>query len=130
MKANYQMADLPQNGVQVTVEGKMVRLLFDFVKCEHNSENESASDDDDNDYYDCESVDVCGRTYGELVSGIMNDRYNSDSVQAIMANYAEAIDSESDITPEKRAEYISEYEQYQSYRKHAKEIARIAVELI
>jgi len=117
MKASYQMTALPQSGVQVTIEGALMRLLFDFSQAEPR-EGEEATD-----IYDCESVDVNGRTYGDIVSAIVNDRYSNDAVQAIMANYAEALDSSSDITPEKRAEYLEEYEDYQTWRKHAKEIA-------
>lgn len=117
MKASYQMTALPQSGVQVTIEGALMRLLFDFSQAEPREGEEST------DIYDCESVDVNGRTYGDIVSAIVNDRYSSDAVQAIMANYAEALDSSSDITPEKRAEHLEEYEDYQTWRKHAKEIA-------
>ena len=117
MKANYQMSELPQSGVQVTIEGALLRLLFDFSQVEPREGEETT------DIYDCESVDVNGRSYGDIVSAIVNDRYSADEVQAIMANYAEALDSSSDIAAEKRAEYLAEYEGYQSWRKHAKEIA-------
>lgn len=117
MKASYQMTELPQSGVQVTIEGVLLRLLFDFSQAEPREGEETT------DIYNCESVDVKGRGYGDIVSAIVNDRYSSDEVQAVMANYAEAIDAESDITAEKRAEYLEEYEAYQSWRKHAKEIA-------
>lgn len=124
MKANYQMSELPQTGVQVKVEGALLRLLFDFSK------PESKEGEEENDLYNCESVDVHGRNYGDIVSAIMNDRYNPDSVQAVMANYADAQDSSSDLTPEKRAEYVAEYDAYQAYRRHAKEIAHIVLENI
>jgi len=124
MKANYQMEALPKNGVQVTVEGALVRLLFDFKKVVPED------DESPRDTYDCESVDATGRTYGDIVSSIVNDRYSSDKVQAIMANYAEAIDAESEIEAGKRSEYIAEYTAYQQFRKHAKEIAAIAVETL
>lgn len=125
MKANYQMSELPQSGVQVTIEGALMRLLFDFTPAErHEDESEET------DTYNCESVDVHGRTSGDIIAAIVNDRYSSDSVQAIMANYAEAQDSESEISDEKRAEHIEEYEEYQTWRKHAKEIASTVVSLI
>ena len=111
------MTELPQSGVKVTVEGAILRLLFDFSQATP-AEGEVATD-----IYNCESVDVNGRTYGDIVSAIVNDRYSADEVQAIMANYAEALDSSSEITAEKRAEYLAEYEGYQAWRKHAKEIA-------
>lgn len=121
MKANYQMEELPKNGVQVTVEGALLRLLFDFSQAEPREGEETS------DTYNCESVDVSGRSYGDIVSAIVNDHYSADDVQAIMANYAEALDSSSDITAEKRAEYLAEYEGYQAWRKHAKEIAHKVV---
>ena len=121
MKALYQLAQLPQSGVKARVEGALLRLLFDF------SPAESREGEDTTGFYDCESVDVKGNTYGDIVSAIVNDRYSGDDVQAIMANYAEAVDADSDITAEKRAEYLSEYEAYQAWRKHAKEIAHEVV---
>jgi len=117
MKASYQMTELPQSGVSATVEGAILRLLFDF------SQAEPAEGEETTDIYNCESVDVNGRTYGDIVAAIVNDRYSADDVQAIIANYAEALDSSSEITAEKRAEYLAEYEDYQAWRKHAKEIA-------
>lgn len=127
MKANYQIIELPQSGVQTTIEGNLLRILFDFKKYEVKTDDETEAP---NDIYDCESVDVNGRTYGEIVSAIINDRYNNDSVQAIMANYEDAKDESSPISEEKREEYIYEYNLYQNFRKHAKEIAKIAVEQI
>ena len=127
MKANYQIIELPQSGVQTTIEGNLLRILFDFKKAEVKTDDETEAP---TDIYDCESVDVNGRTYGEIVSAIINDRYNADSVQAIMANYEDAKDESSPISEEKREEYIYEYNMYQVFRKHAKEIAKIAVEQI
>lgn len=127
MKANYQISELPQSGVQTTIEGNLLRILFDFKKAEVKTDDETEAP---TDIYDCESVDVNGRTYGEIVSAIINDRYNNDSVQAIMANYEDAKDESSPISDDKRDEYIYEYNLYQNFRKHAKEIAKIAVEQI
>ena len=126
MKANYQMSALPRKGVQVTVEGALTRLLFDFSKVEPAEDSETSADD----IYDCESVDVTGRSYGAIVAAIVNDRYSPDDVQAVMANYAEAIDENSDIEADKRAEYVAEYATYQQFRHHAKEIAATAVEIL
>lgn len=119
------MQEIPESGVQVTIEGTLVRLLFDFSKPDSEGGDTPAED-----IYDCESVDVRGRGYGDIVAAIVNDRYNSDSVQAIMANYAEAIDAESDIEADKRTEYVAEYNEYQAFRKHAKDIAHKVIELI
>lgn len=126
MKASYQMEALPQSGVQVTVEGALVRLLFDFRKPEVPADGESVAED----IYECDSVDVRGRGYGDIIAAILNDRYSPDDVQAIMANYADATDKNSIIETGKRNEYIAEYNEYQSFRKHAKEIAAKVVTLI
>ena len=120
MKANYQMIELPQSGVRTTIEGNLLRILFDFKKVEVKTDDETEAP---NDIYDCESVDVNGRTYGEIVSAIINDRYNTDSVQAIMANYELVKDDH--CPEEKKAEYISEYQALQDWRARAKEIAKI-----
>ena len=124
MKANYQMPSLPQNGVQVTLEGPLVRLLFDFTPATPVLEDGEEAPDD---LFDCESVDTTDRSYGGIVSAIINDRYSQDRVQAILANYQNAIDPESTIEQDKRAEYLQEYHEFQDYREHAKTVARLAV---
>lgn len=124
MKANYQMPSLPQNGVQVTLEGPLVRLLFDFTPATPVLEDGEEAPDD---LYDCESVDTTDRSYGGIVSAIINDRYSQDRVQAILANYQNAIEPESTIDVDKRAEYLQEYHEFQDYREHAKTVARLAV---
>ena len=124
MKANYQMPSLPQNGVQVTLEGPLVRLLFDFTPATPVLEDGEEAPDD---LFDCESVDTTDRSYGGIVSAIINDRYSHDRVQAILANYQNAIDPESTIDVDKRAEYLQEYHDFQDYREHAKTVARLAV---
>lgn len=124
MKANYQMPSIPQNGVQVTLEGPLVRLLFDFTPATPVLEDGEEAPDD---LFDCESVDTTDRSYGGIVSAIINDRYSQDRVQAILANYQNAIDPESTIDVDKRAEYLQEYHEFQDYREHAKTVARLAV---
>lgn len=127
MKASYQLQTVPPSGVKVTIEGMLVRLLFDIVAATPVvMEGEEAPDD----LYDCESVDSIGRGYDDIVNAIINDRYPSDKVQAVMANYSAAQDPESELTAEKRAEYLEEYRTYQAWRTHAKEVATIAVGLI
>ena len=121
------MVSLPQKGIEVILEGNLTRLFFDFEKAELPvMEGETAPDD----IYECESVDVKGRSYSDMVSGIINDRYPADRYQAVMANYENAKDENSEITAEKRAEYLAEYAAYQDWRSHAKEIASSALEII
>ena len=118
------MPSIPQNGVQVTLEGPLVRLLFDFTPATPVLEDGEEAPDD---LFDCESVDTTDRSYGGIVSAIINDRYSQDRVQAILANYQNAIDPESTIDVDKRAEYLQEYHDFQDYREHAKTVARLAV---
>ena len=127
MKAVYHLLTVPQSGVRVTIEGMLVRLLFDITPATLViQEGEEAP----TDLYDCESVDAVGRGHDDIVSAIINDRYPSDKVQAVMANFANAQDQNSDLTQAKREEYLAEYAAYQAWRAHAKQIATIAVSLI
>lgn len=121
MRTTYQLDNIPENGVKITLEGPLVRILFDFDKVSQTNEEGPHADD----LYYCESVDVNGRGYGNIVSAIVNDRYSSDDNQALIANYDLAKDQSSAISDEKRQEYIQEYIAYQSWRVHAKEIAKI-----
>lgn len=127
MKACYHIDILPQSGVKVTLEGNILRILFDFIPATPVVEEGMEAP---TDLYNCESVDVNGRGYGEIVSAIMNDAYSPDAYQAILANYELAKDKNSGITSEKKAEYLAEYQAFQAARVHAKEIATIAVSLI
>lgn len=127
MKAQYTIDVLPQSGVKVKLEGMLLRLLFDFTPAEPvQEEGEEAPEN----LYNCESVDVNGRSKGEIISAIINDRYTPDAYQAILANYELAKDSRSGISSEKKAEYLAEYQAFQTWRTHAKEIAAIVVSLI
>lgn len=118
MKATQSISVLPENGVLVIKEGTMNRLFFDFTP--HVSVNE---EENPSNLYDCQNVDVQGSSYEAIVNAIMVDKYQSDKVQAVLLNYQDACDAGSDITDEKRAEYIAEYNNMQSFRKYAKTIA-------
>lgn len=112
---------LPES-VQVTVEGGLIRLFFDFVKEEVQAEGEKT-----HEQVVCENVNATGRTYEMLVSAIVTDRYSADTREAIFANYEEAKDDASELTAGKRAEYLKEYADFQAWRKHAKEVASEAL---
>jgi len=127
MKACYQIDNLPQSGVKVTLEGNLLRILYDFTPATTVVEEGMEAPED---LYNCESVDVHGRTYGDIVAAIMNDHYSPDSYQAILANYELAKDKNSGISADKKAEYLAEYQAFQDARVHAKEIATIVVSLI
>ena len=103
-----------------------MRLFFDFSEPQVPEGEESYPED----LKACESIDVAGNSYGEIVSAIVNDHYSPDSYQAILANYELAKDKNSGITPEKKAEYLAEYAAFQDWRSHAKEVAHIAVNQI
>lgn len=118
----------PSDNVMVEREGSLLRVYFDFNK-------EVVKDFDGNVVeepvqYSCQNVDIRGEHgYGSIVGAIVNDRYSNDDVQAIQFNYELAKDDESNITKEKREEYISEYNEFQEYRAHAKEVAEKVINL-
>ena len=126
MKTLVQIATIPESGVHVIIEGQLLRLFFDFTAPQVPEGEESYPED----IKACESIDVNGHVYGEIVSAIINDHYSPDAYQAILANYELAKDSKSGITPEKKAEYLAEYATFQAWRSHAKEVAHIVVESI
>lgn len=126
----------PANDVKVVIEGSLMRLYFGYKKEAATTDSTSNSKviDGDKDYepYSCENIDIegGGRTYGEITAAIVNDKYDSNDVQAIIANKALADDTKSDITDTKRAEYLQEYNDFQAYREKAKEVATKAVAIL
>ena len=129
MRTLYQLDNVPQSGVKVTIEGNLLRLLFDIEPFTPIVEEEQEQEAPSN-LYEVDSVDVNGRTKGEIVSAIVNDRYSPDAYQAILANYELAKDSKSGISAAKKAEYLAEYAAFQEWRTHAKEVATIVQSLI
>lgn len=125
MKAQKHIASIPESGVLVVLEGSLTRIYFDFTDPQPREEEPFAVD-----IKECENIDVHGRSRDDIVSAIINDRYNNNSYQAISANYELAKDPDSQITPEKRAEYLEEHAAFQNWRIHAKEIASIAISII
>jgi hypothetical protein len=119
------IAEIPESGVYVILEGHLVRLFFDFTD-PLVPEGETYPQD----LKACESIDVEGNAYGEIVSAIVNDHYSPDAYQAILANYELAKDSKSGIPAAKKQEYLAEYQAFQDWRSHAKEVAHIAVAFI
>lgn len=122
-----QFENVPENGIIAKREGEILRIWFDIE--EHQQPKPEVEETtgmirQTADEYVCQNVDVKGGTYADIVSAIINDRYSADDVQALQANYIEAKDSGSDITDEKRYEYLEEYETFQQWRKKAKEVAK------
>lgn len=121
MKAYQQLKEMPE-GTVVIQEGGLLRLFFDYEKAEMPVIDGEPEIDD---MYVCENVDVRGgRDYGDIVSAIVESRYPSDKVQAVMANYVDAQNALSTTDEEKKNEYMQEYSDYQQWRAHAKEIAK------
>lgn len=117
MKAIITLDVVPESGLHVVREEKATRLFFDFTP--HH-----LPDEDSENQYVCENVDVEGRvTYDTVVSAIIKDRYSSDKRDAILSNYEMSKDATSDLTQEKRDEYLQEYTDFQNLRKKAKLIA-------
>ena len=65
--------------------------------------------------------------YGKLVETLIRKKYSSRDVEAIHSNYLEALNPDSDISEEKRKEYIAEFKAFQEYRLECKEIARAEI---
>lgn len=116
---------LPQNGVTTVKEGTRIRIYFDYEEANITYDSpEDAETAPDNIYY-CENIDVEGdQSYGAIVAAIHNGRYSNDDIQAIIGNYELAKDETSDIASDKREEYKADYDAWQAWRSHAKDIAR------
>ncbi len=126
-------AGVPENGIICKEEGAVLRIYFDIKPHEpvvSDNEPEELRNTSSSNGYVCENVNVAGRTYSDIVSAIVNDRYSADDVQALQANFIESKDSESNLAPEKREEYLSEYAAFQVWRKRAKEVAQSVIEMI
>jgi hypothetical protein len=106
---------IPSNDLKVSKEGNLLRIWFDYEKVE-NTEN--------NKLYKCYGVDIIGGNgnYAKIVSSIISEKYPIDEVQAILSNKYLADDN--NISEEKRAKYLREYQEFQDWRAHAKEIAK------
>lgn len=68
-------------------------------------------------------VHVKSISYADVISAIIQSRYSDSEITSIVMNNMQANDINSEISQEKRKEYISEYTELQLWRKHAKEIA-------
>jgi hypothetical protein len=122
MRTQKQITVIPESGVEVILEGVLTRIYFDFRDPDPVNEEPVPAD-----IKVCESIDVDSRNYDRIVAAIVTDHYSSDAYQALIANYQMAKDPEAEISEEKRSEYIQEYEAFQAWRAHAKEVAHIVV---
>lgn len=122
MRTQKQITVIPESGVEVILEGVLTRIYFDFRDPDPVGEEPLPEG-----IKVCESIDVDSRNYDRIVAAIVTDHYSSDAYQALIANYQMAKDPEAEISEEKRSEYIQEYEDFQAWRAHAKEVAHIVV---
>lgn len=135
MKSYYQFPSVPESGIIAYLEGELIRIFFKITPFEFpdSEENEDGmSFENAPETYECEQVDVAGRTYADIVSAIVNDRYSPDDVQAILANYTEVNNTNAvaKIAVEKKDEYLNEYAAFQEWRRLAKEVAEKTIEII
>lgn len=121
----------PQGGISIIVEAGLLRVFFDYEKDTTKRVDMDGEEYVDDTAYVCELVEVqAPHTYPALISAIVDSRYPASDVTAIIANHALALDKDSDITDEKRKEYLADYDSFQEWRAHAKEIARKVLTLI
>lgn len=114
------------SGVEVVRETTLLRIRFDWEKVDH----EATEDRDAYSELICHLVDTKAADYGGIVSAIITDKFPEDAYQAILANYELAKDKNSGITPEKKEEYLEEYNAFQAWRAKAKAVANQVLEII
>ena len=122
MKCYFDYNGTVPSGVKAFSEGRVTRIFFGY-----STATREDADGEDVTVLMAENVDVESAEYGDIVNAIVRDRYASDKVEAVMANYQEAMDSSSSLTEDKRSEYKAEYEVFQSWRAKAKEVATATV---
>lgn len=130
MKSLNEFPYIPTSGIICIPEGAILRLYFDIAPYKPYSDTDGVELPSTAKLYVCENVDVKGRSYSQIVSAIVNDRYTADDFQALEANYIEAKDENSDVTDAKRSEYLAEYAEFQAWRKKAKAIAAEVIEML
>lgn len=114
--------------IETVTDSGTIQVYFDFEEVE----NDGMNDEEAMRMLRCESVEVpfARLDYGGIVSAIVNGRYKADDVTAIIANYENAKDADSELDGDKRQEYIGEYATFQQWRKRAKEVAKVVLEKI
>lgn len=132
MKTLEQIQKIPESGILLRAEGAVLRVFFNITKVQPTTVKEDGEESGDpEDLCECYNVDVNAPfNYGNIIAAIVNDRYSADDVQALQANYIDAKDKESKISSEKREEYISEWNEFHSWRAKAKVISAKVIELL
>lgn len=114
------------SGVRTVREGALTRVYFNWGLESRKTESADGEETEEQ-VLSCEVVDVRDADYGAVVSAIVRDRYSASDVEAVLANYQEAIDGSSDLADTKRTEYKNDYAAFQAWRAKAKEVAKDAV---
>ncbi len=125
-----QIPEIPESGIIIRKEGALVRVFFDIAKAPvPEIEGEESSHPED--LCECYTVDVAApATYGSVIAAIVNDRYTTDDVQALQANFIGAANPAEDADTAKIDEYVNEWSDYQAWRVKAKAIAKEVVSMI
>ena len=120
MKINYSYSSEQPSLMQSIGTATSPKYQINFDTEELSSEN---TDGQPVTNYRSLYVQVKSISYADVISAIIQIRYSDSEITAIVMNNMQANDINSEISQEKRKEYISEYTELQSWRKHAKEIA-------
>lgn len=96
----------------------LFQICFDTIEVSSNNPGFDPLTQFKSNYVQVQKLD-----YATIVSAIISSRYNSSDVEAIVLNNMEATDTSSSLSENKRTEYLNEYNELQSWRAHAKEIA-------
>lgn len=132
MKTLEQIQEIPESGILLRAEGAVLRVFFNISKAKPMATGEDGEESGEpEDLCECYNVDVNAPfNYGNIIAAIVNDKYSSDDVQALQANYIDAMDEKSKTASDKREEYISEWNDFQSWRATAKEIAAKVISML
>lgn len=119
MKINYSHSTEQPALVQSigTATSPKIQVNFDTEALNEETEGQTVTT------YRSLYVQVTSLAYDQLVSAIIQSRYTSNDIEAIMLNNMAAIGNTETLTTEKRAEYVDEYTKLQAWRAHAKEVA-------
>ena len=120
MKINYSYSSSQPSLMQSIGTATSPKYQINFDTEELSSEN---TDGQPVTNYRSLYVQVTALNYSDLVAAIIQSRYTSSDIEAIMINNMAAIGNTETLTTEKRAEYVDEYTKLQAWRAHAKEVA-------
>ena len=111
MKEQFKQAGyiVPATGIDTVKNHKEMIVRFDIAAIAPEEDNSHE------DEFECESVRVArSAEYGDIVSAIVNDRYSSDRMQAVVNNHL--LDASE--------EHEAEFQAMQLWRAKAKAVAK------